>query len=296
MRSSSTPHRAPVLITIFRPHHLLRCCLLGLAFFFTAPTHAGLFDDDEARKAIIELRGRVEVINKALTTRLDALTQRLEELAQRLDQRVERVEATQRGQLELQGQIESLKRELAEMRGKVEVQTNELARTQLLQKDMANALETRFSAIDSRVKKVEPTFVTVNIDDRSFNVDQEEKRRFDAALALLRNSDFRAASVAFAQFQAQHPESPYSANALYWNATSLFGLKDYRGALSANERFLARFTDHPRAGEAMLNVGFSQIELNDRVSGRKTLESVLEKYPNTDSARLAKERLATLRK
>ncbi len=266
--------------------------LISLALCFSATAHAGLFDDDEARKAILELRSRVEAVNQSLTTRLDALSQRFDELNQRLD----RLEATQRGQLELQGQIEILKRELAEIRGKVEVQTNELARTQVLQRDIANTLESRLSAIDNRVKQVEPTIVTVSIDERSFKVDQEEKRRFEAALSLLRNSDFRAASVAFAQFQAQYPESPYSANALYWNATSLFGLKDYRAALTANERFLARFADHPRAGEAALNIAFSQIELNDRVSGRKALETVIEKYPNTDSARLAKERLATLRK
>jgi tol-pal system protein YbgF len=269
-----------------------RPVLLGLALCFSGAANAGIFDDDEARKAILELRGRVETVNKTLSARLDALSQRFDELNQRLD----RLEATQRGQLELQGQIETLKKELAEMRGKVEVQTNELARTQVLQRDIANALDSRVSAIDNRMKKVEPTIVTVSIDERSFNVDQEEKRRFDAALTLLRNSDFRAASVAFAQFQAQYPESPYSANALYWNATSLFGLKDYRAALTANERFLARFADHPRAGEAALNVAFSQIELNDRVAGRKSLETVIDKYPNTDSARLAKERLATLRK
>ncbi len=279
-----------LLLRYFLP--TCRPALFSLALCFSATAYAGLFDDDEARKAILDLRGRVEAVNKTISARLDALSQRFDELNQRLD----RLEATQRGQLELQGQIETLKRELAEMRGKVEVQTNELARTQVLQRDIANTLESRVSAIDNRVKKVEPTIVTVSIDERSFNVDQEEKRRFDAALALLRNSDFRAASVAFAQFQAQYPESPYTANALYWNATSLFGLKDYRAALSANERFLARFADHPRAGEAALNIAFSHIELNDRVNGRKSLETVIDKYPNTDSARLAKERLVTLRK
>jgi tol-pal system protein YbgF len=277
----------------------IKPALLGLLFYWAANAQAGLFDDDEARKAIIELRGRVEAVSKTLTAQLDALSKRFDELNQRMD----RLEATQRGQLELQGQIEVLKRELAEMRGKVEVQTNELARTQVLQRDIANALENRIatvdgrvSTLDGRVKKVEPTIVAVTIDERSFNVDQEEKRRFDSALALLRNSDFRAASVAFAQFQTQFPESPYTANALFWNATSLFGLKDYRAALLANERFLSRFSDHPKAAEAALNTAFSQVELNDRVNGRKSLEAVIEKYPNTDSARLAKERLATLRK
>jgi tol-pal system protein YbgF len=272
-----------------RSFAVLASAVLSLS---SVSVEAGIFDDDEARKAIIELRGKVEAGNRDTAARLNALSQRTDEMAQRL----ERIEAAQRGQLELQGQIEALKRELAELRGRLEVQTNELAKTQLQQRDMASNLEARLGTIDNRVKKVEPSFVSVNIDDKNFNVDQEEKRRYDAALALLRGSDFRASAVAFAQFLTQYPDSPLAAYALYWNASSLFGLKDYRASISANERFLGRYPEHPRASEAALSIAFSQIELNDRIAARKSLETVAEKYPNSDSARQARERLATLRR
>ena len=39
----------------------------------TAPARAALFDDEEARKRIETLRGRVDQIERALSQRLDAL-------------------------------------------------------------------------------------------------------------------------------------------------------------------------------------------------------------------------------
>jgi len=39
----------------------------------TAPARAAMFDDDEARKRIETLRGRVDQIERALSQRLDAL-------------------------------------------------------------------------------------------------------------------------------------------------------------------------------------------------------------------------------
>jgi hypothetical protein len=63
----------------------------ALAIALTLPAHAQLFADDDARKAILELRGKIAAQEKAMQQK-DA------ELAQRLD-------AAQRSQLELVNQI-----------------------------------------------------------------------------------------------------------------------------------------------------------------------------------------------
>ncbi len=259
--------------------------LAALALLPLAPAQAGLFDDEEARKAIIELRGRYEISIRDMTKRLDGL-----------EQRIERVETGLRGQLELQNQIEALRREIAELRGRLEVQTNELARTQLQQREQASTLESKLGGLDARIKKVEPVTVSVTVDERSFNVDEEEKRRFDGALNLLRASDFRGAQNSLSVFMSLYPDSPYTASALYWLGSSQFALKDYRAAIASNERLLARFADHPRAADAALGIAFSQIELGDRAVGRKSLEALIEKYPASDAARQARERLPTLKR
>ena len=47
----------------------------------------------------------------------------------------------------------------------------------------------------------------MTIDDRAVNVDQAEKRAYDAALDQFRASDFKAAAQSFAAFQKQYPDS-----------------------------------------------------------------------------------------
>lgn len=238
------------------------------------PAHA-LFDDNEARRAIIDLRGRLEVQGRDLAKRLDDLTAR-----------VERLEEVSRGQLELQNQIETLRQEIAKLRGQIEVQTNELAQTQRQQREL-------FASIDSRVKRFEP--VQVQIDGSAFNVDVEERKQYDAALGQFRGGEFAASIAAFQQMRLRWPDSPYTPNAMFWQGSAQFALKDYKSAINTHTALLARFPEYPRAADALLNIGYAQAETGDKKTARRTLESIGEKYPGTQAAQFARERLPSLR-
>lgn len=259
---------------------------IALSVAVIAPAHA-IFGggDDEARKAILDLRGRFELQqreSREQAQRLAETNRRLDEIVARLD----RLEQTGRGQLELQNQLQALREELARVRGQLEVQTNELAQTQRRQRDLGDAL-------DSRLKSVEPVQVTV--DGKPVTVDRAEQRAFDAALAQLRANDFRNAVAAFQAFQLQYPQSAYGPGAQYWIGTGHFQLKDWKAAIASLGAFIARHPDHPRVPEAMLNLGFAQIEAGDRRAARKTLETVVSKHTDSGAAALARERLATLK-
>lgn len=253
---------------------------LGLALL-AAPgvSRAALFEDDEARRAIIELRAKVN----DQARQIEALRNQIADLANRLEQRVE---PAMRGQIDTQNQIESLRQEVARLRGQLEVQTNELSNTQRRQREV-------FADIDTRVKKFEPT--PTQVDGRNVAVDPSEKRGYDAALALFRNGDFRAAQSAFTQFLGSYPESAYQPGAMFWLGSTQFALKDNKSAIATNQGFLAKYPDHPRASDAMLNLAYAQIESGDRRTARRTLEGVMEKYPTSNAAAAAKERLATLK-
>ena len=79
----------------------LLALLLGLA----GPSQA-LFGDEEARKAIVDLREQVAQLQKEHNARID-------ELSQRIDRIDNLVQAIQRGQLEAGAQFDSLHQELA---------------------------------------------------------------------------------------------------------------------------------------------------------------------------------------
>ncbi len=236
---------------------------------------AALFDDDEARRAILELRQRVE-------------NQRL---AVERDSEIQRQDATQmrRSLLELQNQIEALRGEIARLNGQNEQVLRELAETQRRQKDIAQGAQ----SVEERLRKVEPS--KVSVDGREFIADPNEARDFEAALTIFRKGDFPAAQNAFTEFIRRYPQSGFRATALFWLGNSQYAIRDYRGAIGNFRGLLAASPDHPRAAEAVLSIANCLIELKDMPGARRTLDELVKAYPQSEAAVAAKERLARLR-
>ena len=144
------------IVKMFR--QLAFSALLGLS---AATAGAGLFDDEEARKAILDLRQRVEAV------RLEA--------GQNASRASEDNNSLRRSLLELQNQIETLRAETAKLRGLNEQLARDLADVQRRQKDIAQG-------VDDRLRQFEP--VKINLDSREFMADPVEKRDFDGACLL----------------------------------------------------------------------------------------------------------------
>jgi tol-pal system protein YbgF len=253
--------------------------LMALGFAFHGLTaQAGLFDDDEARKAILDLRGKFEAQTKDLQAK-DA------ELSNRTDQ----LEQTIKGILQLQNQLQLLRDDIAKLRGQVEVQNNEIAK---FQKSMLDQREL-IAATDNKFKKFEPQ--SVQLDGRTFAVETNEKRRFDSAIVLIRAGDFKSALASLSQFQIAYPESGYLPSVEYWIGSSFYALKDYKSAITTLQSLVNRQPEFSRSPEALFTMGLAQIESGDRRTGRRTLEIVTERYGDTAVGQSAKERLVNLR-
>ncbi|MGE5336500.1 MAG: tol-pal system protein YbgF [Gemmatimonadota bacterium] len=237
----------------------------------SAPAHATLFGDDEARQAILDLRARVAEQDKRLQ-------EKDTELAKRLDQ----LENANRAQLEFANTIDSLKREIAALRGQVEKLANDLAVQQQRNRDL-------YGDVDARLKKLEP--ISATIDGRTATVDRNEQSAYDAALAQFRAGDFRGAATSLQSFLARYPQSAYAPSAQYWLGNSLYSLKDYKSAIAAQQVILDRYRDSPRAPDALLNIASSQLELNQKTQSQATLQRILKEYPDSEAAKAARERL-----
>lgn len=251
---------------------VLRPALLALALGCTlaSPAHA-IFGDDEARKAILELRTRVAENDKRAQDAIDALSRKLE--------------TAQRSQLELVNQNDQLRQEIARLRGLIDTLTNEVAGLQKRNRDL-------YVDLDTRLKGLEPKPVTV--DGRSVTIARDEQAAYDAALVLFRAGDFAGAIRSLQTFLVRYPQSAYVPSAHYWIGNAHYALKDYRAAIAAQQMVLERFSDNPRAPEALLNIAASQTELNQRANARTTLQRILKEYPDSESAKVAKDRLAAL--
>jgi TolA-binding protein len=54
---------------------------------------------------------------------------------------------------------------------------------------------------------------------------------------------------------------------------------------------LATFPDSQKVPDALLNIASAQIELGDNAGARKTFEEIVAKYPTSEAAGKARQRL-----
>ena len=264
------------------------CASWAAAGLLLASTSAyALFDDDEARKAIVELRARVAAQDEAHKTRQAELAAAQARLEARLEaQYGEQLQALRRSLLELNSQIEALRAELAKLRGSDEQLTRDITELQRRQRDVTQG-------IDDRLRKIEP--LKVALDGQEFMAEPDEKRQFDEALGFMRAGDFDKSLSAFTALQRRWPGSGFTPSTQFWAANAHYGRKDYKEAVATFRNFLAASPAHPRAPEAMLGLANSQAEMKDVRGARKTLEDLQKAYPGTEAAAAAKQRLGTLR-
>ncbi|MDP2006450.1 MAG: tol-pal system protein YbgF [Rubrivivax sp.] len=244
-----------------------------------ATAQAGLFDDEEARKAIVDLRSRLTAVEEAGKTRAT-------ELAATNAQLLEQLTAMRRSLVELNNQLETMRGEIATLRGNDEQMLRELAEVQKRQKDVGQSL-------DDRLRAMEP--VKVVIDGREATVPQEEKRAYDEAIAAIRGGDFDKSVALLTGFQRRHTDSAYTDSVRFWLGNALYGKRDYKDAITAFRSFVAGAAEHPRAPEAMLALANSQAEMKDARGARKTIEDLMKTYPQSEAAQAGKERLASIK-
>jgi tol-pal system protein YbgF len=265
MSSRSLYHRAAW-------RQLAAMAIAALCLGASSIASAALFEDDDARRAILELRQRNDAQRAAAEHQAEEQRQDAAQLRRSL--------------LDLQAQIESLRGEIARLTGQNEQVMRALADVQRQQKDVAQGVE-------ERLRKIEPG--KVSVDGREFIADPAESRDFEAALAIFRKGDFPAAQSAFTDFIKRYPQSGFRPTALFWLGNAQYANRDYRGAIGNFRALLTAAPDHPRAAEAVLSIANCQIELKDNAAARRTLDELVKTYPQSEAASAAKERLARLR-
>ena len=245
----------------------LATACLALAAWMPLQAGAGLLDDDEARKAILDLRTKVDNLSRDMNTRIDA-------------------KADRSAALDMVNQHEQSMAEIAKLRGQLEVLTNEIVTAQKQQKDF-------YADLDARMRKLEPQKVT--IDGQEAAVDPNEQRTYEAAMTLFKAGDYKGASSALADFVRRFPASGYAANAQYWLGNAYYAQRDYKNAIKAQEMVVATYRDSAKAPDAMLNIASSYAELKDSKNAKKALQTLVSKYPDSSAAQAAKDRLAVLK-
>lgn len=222
-----------------------------------------------------------------------------------LGDQLRRIEAqlSNRGLLDLLNQLTEVQAELARLRGQQEAQQHAIDRLEQRQKAIYEDLDSRLRDLDSRLKEIAsraaapaPEAVQLELSQISLGPDaQSEAQRYEAALALLRSGDYKAAVSAFQAFLGDFPSSDLAGNAHYWLGLAYTSLGDYNNAVQTYEKLINGYPTSNKVPDAMLSLARTRLLMGEMAAARSLLDQLVAKYPESRAAENARKLLTTLK-
>jgi tol-pal system protein YbgF len=120
--------------------------------------------------------------------------------------------------------------------------------------------------------------------------DQEYKQAYDD----LRNGRTAQSIEEFNAYLSKNPAGPLSGNAQYWLGEAYRVNQDFSSSRAAFLKVLENYPDSPKVPDALLKLGYIEIDLNNKPKAGEYLNRVVNEFPNTNAARLAAKKLQSI--
>jgi tol-pal system protein YbgF len=217
----------------------------------------------------------------ATTPEVDPMQLRVDDLDARVA-RIDRV-VSNNSLVQLAQQIEAQQQELRQLRGRLEELQNDNTKLRQEQRDL-------YADLDRRIEEARAVAATLPPPANP----ADEQMLYDRALELLRTRDYAGATDGLRSLAAAFPDGQLADNTQYWLGEAYYVTQEYDHAAAAFQRVLTTWPDSRKAPDALLKLAYTQLEQGNTQAGRTNLQQVVTRYPGTESARLATERLARL--
>lgn len=239
---------------------LVSCVIFGQA-------HAALFVDEEMRKQVRELEGRISLLEDAQKQRTQVM-------------------------LEMQTQLDTMSEELRKLQGQNEELLHNVQDAEKRQKDFYIDLDTRLRRFEASGVQPGQSGVT----DAAAPIDPvAENRDYDAAYGLFKTNKQQASIAAFQDFLKKYPASTLAPNAYFWMGVAYYALKDYKNSVNSYLTAASKYPTSEKAPNALMGAAICYQEMDDVAGAKKTLKQIIAKYPDSNMAPRAKKRLASLK-
>ena len=230
-----------------------------------------LFEDADARRAILEIR------------------EKLIKLEKNTEQLSEQIESSKQGRLKLANEIEQLNAELSQFRGFGE-ETEEYNQSFFIK---LQQLEESIDSAISRITALEPQSVIVA--GREIFVGNLEKALYEEASELMTSGNYDAAIQLYEKFNKKYKNSSLTAYTLHAKGLAYYAVQAYESAIKTLDKLESEHLSYPKLADAMLTLAASQTEANKVKDAIKTLQTLISRSPSSDAALTARERIKQLK-
>jgi tol-pal system protein YbgF len=124
---------------------------------------------------------------------------------------------------------------------------------------------------------------------------EEDARLYKSAYDAASNERYQEAIELFKRLLKKYPDSEHAANANYWLGEALFNRGLYDESVLQLHKTIKEFPGARKTPNAYLRQGQAFEKMGDKKSARVIFEQLVEKYPHTPQARLARKRIKALK-
>jgi tol-pal system protein YbgF len=123
----------------------------------------------------------------------------------------------------------------------------------------------------------------------------KETELYDKSIALYRDGKYEEAIEGFKAFLKTFPKSDRADNAHFWIGESYMAVKQYEQAILAYQEVIKNYPKGNKVPSALLRQAFAFLEIKDQTSAKLLLNRVVKNYPSSSEAKIAQNKLATLK-
>jgi tol-pal system protein YbgF len=229
-----------------------------------------------------------------------------------LDARITRLERANQSQVELAQHLEAEQAQVRELRGQFDQLEHDNAALRKQQHDLYTDLDARVKALSAAsaaggaAGAAAGTAATTGTAGAAADgapaaavagapgaseASSTEQAVYSQSFDALKAGSYSIAITGFKDFLKNYPQSSLAENAQYWLGEAYYVNHDYDSAADAFRTVLKKWPDARKAPDALLKLGYTQLEQKQLTAARSTLTAVTQRYPGTDAAKLAADKL-----
>jgi len=242
----------------------------------------------------------------------DQFQQRMEDFRK---SQIEKEQQLRSQYAELYASVDRLQEEIQLLRGKIE--EKEHRQKNMLSGDAGDSIESRMTNLEQ---------VSLSIKDRLLRIEEylaldgaakkptsaktgpekppaREKADIPPAKEMAENElyakakqdfdsgELEAARAGFLEFLKRYPKSAIADSSQFWVGEIYYRQKWYEKAILEYQKVIENYPKGNKIQASLLKQGFSFFNLGDKSNGRLILKELIKKYPSSNEAKIAKQKL-----
>ncbi|MCK5831813.1 MAG: tol-pal system protein YbgF [Methylococcales bacterium] len=118
-----------------------------------------------------------------------------------------------------------------------------------------------------------------------------QKKMYQSAYEKLRNGHNTEAIEGFKRLLISYPDGELAGSSQYWLGEAYKLTNDLAAAKQAYSKVVSRYGRGSRVPDALLKLGFIELEKHNKVNARDYLSQITTRYPDSTAAHLARKKL-----